>query len=171
MRVRPYLTDTSPTGAAWVRGPSKLLGSGLGVGIIAAMLYMATMYFIPPNRDMEQYGQLAKMAVTPGIQQMTWVCILLVSPFFEELLFRGVLYGGFRHSYGPVWAAVLTTGIFWVLHLQEMIHYWPSMILILGVAVLALWFRVRTATIGPAVALHLGYNATLGAVMVLSTRA
>jgi len=94
---------------------------------------------------------------------------LLVAPVVEELLFRGVVYGGYRSSYGPVRAALLTTTVFWLLHLTEMIYFWPSMIGVAGLAIAALWFRLRSAAIGPAVAVHFGYNAVLAVAIISST--
>ena len=84
--------------------------------------------------------------------------MLLFSPLIEECLFRGILYGGYRRSFGPLWAAVLSTGIFWVLHISEMIHYWPAMVAIALLALVALSQRLKFGAIGPAVAVHLGYN-------------
>jgi membrane protease YdiL (CAAX protease family) len=40
----------------------------------------------------------------------------LLAPFFEELVFRGVLYGGFRKRLGPLWATVLVTLLFAIAH-------------------------------------------------------
>ena len=94
--------------------------------------------------------------------QILWLIMVLVfAPFIEELLFRGVMYGGYRSSLGPVRAAILSTLIFWILHITEMIYFWPSMLGIGGLAMVALFFRLRSAAIGPAVAVHLGYNGLL----------
>jgi membrane protease YdiL (CAAX protease family) len=86
---------------------------------------------------------------------------LLLAPPIEELLFRGVAYGGYRRSFGPTLAAALSTSIFWVLHLTEMINNLPAALGVAAMALVALWFRLRGAAVGPAVAAHLGYNAAL----------
>src|SRR5207247_3722263 len=86
----------------------------------------------------------------------------------EELLFRGVLYGGYRRSFGPRGAALFTTFIFWLLHITESIHFLPAMLAIVMLALLALWFRLRSAAIGPAIAVHLGHTSMLALVVVLS---
>ena len=107
-------------------------------------------------------GPISRMASTPGISRSLWiVLVLLCAPPFEELLPRGVLYGGYRRSFGPVRAALLTTGIFVSLHFFEMIHFWPSIVGITGFALAALWIRLRSAAIGPAIAAHFAYNSVV----------
>src|SRR5689334_11800087 len=60
---------------------------------------------------------MTKMASTPGLSQIVWLIALLIAPAIEELLFRGVLYGGYRKSFGPLAAGTLTTFIFVLLHI------------------------------------------------------
>jgi len=47
------------------------------------------------------------------------------------------------------------------MHITEMIYFWPSAIGITGLALAALWMRLRSGAIGPAVAVHFGYNAVI----------
>jgi membrane protease YdiL (CAAX protease family) len=102
---------------------------------------------------------------------MFLIAALLLAPPFEEMLFRGVLYAGYRRSLGAGKAAFLTTTIFVVLHLTEALAYWPSIIAITAMALLALRMRLRSSAIGPAVALHFGYNLMMGLIVVWQTLA
>ena len=168
-RVRPALADTSPAGAAWVPGSLRGNVQGFGMGVVLACGYFGLSTLFPDGAEAASQGPLARMAVTPGLQQIVWSTVaLLFAPLIEECLFRGVLYGGFRRSFGPIWAAVLSTLIFWSLHLSEIFQFWPAMLAILGLALLALWNRLRCAALGPAVAVHVGYNGmmVLAAVLV-----
>lgn len=160
-RLKGELRDRTPTGAAWVVGPPKQLFLGFGAGVLLALGYCLFSILFPPSDDTAA-GPLAKMAVTPGPQQALWFSIALVfAPLIEECLFRGVMYGGYRRSLGPVWAAVLSTFLFWLLHLMEAFHFWPAMVGIMAMAIVALYYRLRHAAIGPAVAVHAGYNAVI----------
>jgi CAAX protease family protein len=117
---------------------------------------------LAPRAGDGESGPIATMAVTPGLSQWLWVAgVLVFAPLAEEPLFRGVLYAGFRNSFGAVWAAIGTTFLFVILHITEMIYFWPSAIGITGLALAALWLRLRSAAIGPAVAVHCGYNAMI----------
>jgi membrane protease YdiL (CAAX protease family) len=169
-RIRQPLKDTSPTGAAWVIGSRRSIIQGLVTGAIAGCCYCAFAIIFRHAKSDASIGPIAMMAVTPGLPQLLWfVLVLITAPVVEELLFRGVLYGGYRSSFGPVWATVLTTAIFWVMHLTEMIHFWPSMVGVAGLALVALWWRLRSAAIGPAVAVHFGYNAILAVAVLYAT--
>ena len=87
----------------------------------------------------------------------------------EELLFRGVLYGGYRQSLGPRKAAVLVTLIFCLLHVPEVLHLPVAMLGIAGLALTALWMRLRASAIGPAIAVHFSYNGVLAVLQLISS--
>jgi len=92
-----------------------------------------------------------------------------MAPPLEEMLFRGVLYGGYRKSFGPVRAAVFTTLLFVALHFPYYIHFAPAIIGITGGALALLWCRLHWNAIGPAVAAHIGYNSIVAFTMIYWT--
>ncbi len=164
------VSDAGPEGAAWRVGPGRRLAEGLGIGLLAGFLYLVFAGLLAPSGAPEHLGPIARMAQTPGVPQVSWLLLALaLAPVIEELLFRGILYGGYRHSFGPAWAAVVTTTIFVLLHLSEAIHFLPALLGITLLAVLALWFRLRSAAIGPAVAVHFGYNSMIALAAILGT--
>jgi membrane protease YdiL (CAAX protease family) len=164
---RQETRDRGPGGAAWVIGEGKHLISALIVGLLLACAFVALAPLLLSNPDESTLGPLAKMAHTPGLQRIAWLVVaVLLAPPIEELLFRGVMYGGIRRSWGPTWAAVLTTGLFVSLHIGEMLAYWPALISITGMAVAALWFRIKTRAIGPSIAVHLAYNSVLAVIFL-----
>jgi membrane protease YdiL (CAAX protease family) len=91
-----------------------------------------------------------------------WAILAIgVAPPTEELLFRGVLYAGFARSWGARAAAVVTTALFVALHAPEIRGYWPGWMVIASLGALALRARLRTGSLAPAIALHVGYNLAL----------
>jgi membrane protease YdiL (CAAX protease family) len=165
--VRTELWDRSPVGAAWAVGSWRQIAGGCSAGVLIAFTFVGVSA-IPLLRPTHfTPGPLARMASTPGLPQILWVVnALLLAPPIEELLFRGVAYGGYRRSFGPGIAAVLATVIFWLLHLTEMISNLPAALGVGTMALVSLWFRLRSSAVGPAVAAHLGYNALLVAVQL-----
>ena len=80
--------------------------------------------------------------------------LLFEAPLLEELLFRGVIFGGLTKIM-PVWGAILLSGfIFAVIHVNAatLIPLW-----FLGVAFA--WLYVRTGTILASMAVHFTFNA------------
>jgi len=118
----------------------------------------------------DSVGPLTRMAMTPGLAQWLWLAMaLILAPPIEELLFRGVLYGGYCKAIGAKGAAILTTCIFGVLHITEVIYSVLAALGILALAVAALWMRLRSGAIGPAVACHFAYNAVVAGSMLYLT--
>jgi membrane protease YdiL (CAAX protease family) len=151
--------EKSMTGAAWKIGPPKFMLLGLSVGVLIAVSYLFLSPLMSTPPDENAIGPFAKMATTPGLQQMLALFIaLILAPPVEELLFRGVMFGGFCRSFGATWAAILTTSLFVASHVTEAIHFWPAFLFIALMAVAALWLRLHTKAIGPSIALHLSYN-------------
>lgn len=168
--VRRELTDRSPTGAAWALGAPKDLAKGLGLGLIIAVGYLILLAPAAKHLTEKDLGPLSTMAVTKGFPQMAWIVVaVLLVPGPEELLFRGVMYGGYRRSFGPTIAAVLTTTIFVLLHITEWSHFPPAALAITGLALATLFMRLRSGAIGPAIALHLMYNSVIAINSVLYT--
>jgi len=110
-----------------------------------------------------------QLAFVPGLQQWIWLLAgLLFAPVAEELLFRGVLYGGYRRSFGKIAATLITTSTFVLLHLPDVIRFLPSIVALAALGLTAQWCRLRSSAIGPAIAVHIGYNVVLSLVIIWS---
>lgn len=167
-RVEQSLKDNSPTGAAWVRGSLKDIARGCGLGTLCAIVFLliASVPSFQPTHITP--GPLTRMGSTPGLPQIVWLILaLLLAPPIEELLFRGVLYAGYRQSLGPRRAAILVTFIFCLLHVPEVLHFPIAMLGIAGLALTALWVRLRARAIGAAIAVHFSYNGVLAVLQLL----
>ncbi len=164
--IREQLFDASPAGAAWIIGSPKRIVQGVGIGVFTGVCYAVAA--IP---WMGIFGPHRRAAATPVLLQSLMVFTALVlAPSAEEPLFRGLLYGGYRRSFGPLWAAVLTTVMFCILHVGQVVQFPPSIVATASMALAALWFRLRSAAIGPAIAVHFGHNATVLALLAISSR-
>jgi membrane protease YdiL (CAAX protease family) len=159
--VGQHLQDASVTGAAWTVCDRQGIFKGLGMGVIAAWCGIGMTAVI--HQHVPVHGaNPTSMAFSHGLSRLLWlVDMLCVAPITEELLFRGVLYGGYRRSFGPGLAAVVTTVVFVVLHGPQIAYFWPVAILLTGFAALQLWLRLRWASVGPPIATHFGFNAVM----------
>lgn len=157
--VKKSLRDNSSFGAAWFKGKFKMLLASFFLGACTALTYFVfSNILFPPSPD-ATVGPLAKMAGQRGIGTYTWVLIaLFMAPLIEELLFRGVLLGGFTQSFGIWWGVFISNLLFVAVHFSEAIHYWPAFIGIGLLAVVATRQRLISQAIGPAIAAHFGYN-------------
>ena len=167
--VKKSLRDNSPFGAAWIKGRPNVIPTSLFLGGCVALIYiLIPLLILPPEGG--KVGAFTRMAIHPGLGQLTWAAIaLLLAPFIEELLFRGVMLGGFNRSFGLWWGVVLTNFLFICVHFSEAVHYWPAFIGIGLLAAVATRQRLATQAIGPAMAAHFGYNLIIVAFVLLTT--
>lgn len=157
--IEGSVREIRPTSAAWVSGPKQKIGLGLITGIAVGGLWYVLLRALPFSRTIHDLSPILQARLGAGSFEMLFVLVsITVAPFSEELLYRGVLYGGYNESFGGAWATVLTTGLFVLGHLSLVIHH-PHVILgLTGLSLAALWCRLRWHAIGPAIAAHIGYN-------------
>jgi membrane protease YdiL (CAAX protease family) len=162
--VRDQLKDVSPTGAAWVLGKPKHLAIGLILGALVALICLIGFDRVVPTKPLPEGFNVDLVREMPAFRTLQLIMIVVVvvmAPLFEELLFRGVLLGGYRRSWGPVRGGALVTILFAAIHFPQVVLYWPSIITYLLMALAALWIRLKASAVGPAVMVHLAYNMTV----------
>lgn len=87
--------------------------------------------------------------------QRVWIVVGAVglAPFYEELLFRGLVWTGLEKSLGPIAAWVGTTVLFVVFHADPL-----HMAGVLFVGIWLGWIRMATGSVLPCIAAHLTNN-------------
>jgi len=164
------LKDASPYGAAWIAGRWSLIIKGLIIGVIIGIFDQSLIIITKPYVAYRNLDSFHRMAFSPGLEQTAYCVIsVLLAPIIEEMLFRGVLYGGYRRSFGPIWAAVIVSLLFVALHLHSYIHFAPNVVGVIVATLATLWCRLHWKAIGPAVAVHAGYNLMAVVLVVYKT--
>jgi membrane protease YdiL (CAAX protease family) len=158
--------DVARVDVGWLPASRRAAGlAGLsGLGLAAAYVTLAGLAHLRPDGA----GPLARAAEAGGTPRVLWAALALVAPPIEELMFRGVLYGGLARSWGKRAAAATTTLLFVALHGPEIGGFALGWVVIGALALLALRARVATGSLVPATAAHAGYN--LGLVLVAFAR-
>jgi len=74
---------------------------------------------------------------------------LIVAPFIEEYLFRGIILNGFLNRYSPAKAIIITTILFSVMHLNPMQYFVTFLLgLLLG------WYFYKTRNLLSCIIIH-----------------
>ena len=94
---------------------------------------------------------------------------ILVAPFMEEMIFRGILFAIFESQVGLRFAILITAILFGGLHVPEYWGAWNHMFLIFLVGLVFSLARGRSGSLAPSVFLHVGYNASMMLGLFLST--
>lgn len=111
------------------------------------------------SQDVLEYLSATSASGTVGVVHVTLIVLMaLIVPFVEELLFRGALLSALVQRAGTVWAVVISSLLFGLIHLPGLSFQWyavPGLILIgVGLAVLRLW----SGSLWPAVLAHATNN-------------
>jgi len=166
--AKDIVFENSLTGIALSWGTRFYLGLGLVFGaVLGAGVFLIGYYVFPVDIDPSKV-MLPEVGLSIGYTQFIWLAIvLLISPLVEEFVFRGVLFAAVTRSWNWPLAAIIVTLFFTLIHLPRTIYYPPATIAIIVLGVSTLGFRMLGNSLGPAVAVHFGYN--LSVVLVSNT--
>ncbi len=126
-------------------------------GILLALAVRHAPTLLP---DVETFP-LERLFSSPAAAYAVAGFAVLVAPFMEELIFRGVLFSVFERLVGLRFAIASTALLFAGLHVPEYWRAWNHVLLILLVGVVFSVARGLTGSLAPSVILHLAYNASL----------
>ena len=157
--LRPRAGGPAPAPAA-PAAIRRAAPAGILSGIAFLPVATATVLLQQWILSLSGRGMRAQALVTEGIGG-PWTSFLLVAaiavivaPLFEEVLFRGFLYSGLRAFLGPALSALLSAGLFAVIHGEP--DAYPVTFL-LGLCLADL--RGRTGGLSAPIAMHACYNA------------
>lgn len=86
---------------------------------------------------------------------MLFVAVGLLAPVFEELLFRGWLFGKLNESYGGILAVLVTSVLFTLIHMQ---YGWMIRITIMVLSLILGMIRLRTGSVLASMVVHIANN-------------
>lgn len=142
----------------------------LSIGIVVAYNFLAGWiqgFVADQTADEQIMIDLYRSAVWPPL---FWIAVVIFAPLFEEALFRGFLYEGFRRSrMGVVWTIVITSAGWALLHAAQYQLFNILTIFVLGLIMGVVRWKTKTiwspfimhATMNliAAISLHLAVNA------------
>ncbi|MBZ5522085.1 MAG: CPBP family intramembrane metalloprotease [Acidobacteriia bacterium] len=94
---------------------------------------------------------------------------ILLAPPAEELFFRGFLYPALARRGGAVTSVILTASGFALLHAGQLAHAWVPLLVIFTVGIVCTTVRAITKSVASSVIVHMAYNSTIFAGLLLST--
>ena len=124
-------------------------------------------FFLPPPPDFQIPFQIFQLAGVPGLTALA-ILALVMAPWLEEALFRGVLFPALRRKYAFFPSALIVTILFTGLHGSQTGDYWPGLLGIAACGYILAWLRETTCSLWPPIMFHTGFNATAFAAMVAS---
>ncbi len=144
-------------------GLGRVLGfSDIGLALAGVVVYLlitlVTQYglqFVPGFNGSETQNLGISTRLYGSELLMAYVVLVILTPIFEELLFRGMLYAELRKSRMNQWVvAVVVSVLFGAAHGQ-----WNVGMDVFCLSMVACYLREMTGTIWPGIVLHILKNA------------
>ncbi|MDX1765677.1 MAG: CPBP family intramembrane glutamic endopeptidase [Candidatus Saccharimonadales bacterium] len=126
-----------------------------GIYVLATILALSVATFFINETTLEEEQVTGFEAAASNLEQfLVFIGLVLVVPFIEELLFRGFVFKGFLSRMPWIWAAIFSSALFGLAHLQINVA-----IDTFALGMVAAWLVYRTRNIWPAILLHAAKNA------------
>jgi CAAX protease family protein len=133
-----------------------------GVIVYFSLAALGAVLPIPKHLPIERFFETAREATIMSVFAVS------LAPLMEELFFRGLLYPVLARRLGVGTSIFLTAAAFGLLHGAQLKYSWAVLIIFLvGVVLTAV--RAVTKSVAASFLLHVGYNATLTALMLAAT--
>jgi membrane protease YdiL (CAAX protease family) len=158
------LTDGSAAGIGWRAAPLEAYAAAFACLLVAGAAGAAVQHFLPPGKNASNLFEQIFGPQTWKIAVL-FVIAAIVAPFLEELVFRGGMIAALSPRLGAFWAAAVTCVVFTGCHAEEFLTYHPGLLVILVIAVLLAWLRLKYRSIRPGIFLHVLFNG-MGVVMM-----
>jgi membrane protease YdiL (CAAX protease family) len=131
----------------------------VGIGLANQWLQSA----LGNETDLQNYLRLFLADDAARRSPLVWALMVLVLPLYEELLFRGALYGGLRRMFHPALAVVIGGLLFGAAHGEFSVALLPTSALGMMLCVL----YERTASLATPVMFHAAQNCLVLALLSL----
>jgi len=157
-----YLRRLGPANAtalAWRPAPPGAYAAATACGLAIIAIVLTMFHFIPPDASKLADLPMAKLFTGSAIAVLPVLVVAgLLGPVLEEIVFRGIAFGGIATRLGPVWAGVITSVIFIVAHYPEKKYYLPGFFDVGLFALAAVLLRLKFGSIRPGIWMHILYN-------------
>ncbi len=154
MRLVYWRSHTVGVPRVWASGLPSALVWGLACGIAAAL---AGFLYIEIAVALNLFPGLRHASLLTSRDAALWLAAIAIfaAPIFEEFIFRGLIFGGLRRSFGFIPAALASAAIFAIVHPP------PSVIPVFLMGLAAAYAYERTGMLAAPMTVHAIYNAAV----------
>lgn len=142
----------------WPRNAWKTFGLGkpIHIPLLIAALGMVSiaeyaLVFFSPETEVDPTDYMEYTHVDFIYMFQVLFTSVVLAPVFEEIVFRGFLFQGLREKIGTLWAGMVSTVLFALIHTQYDFWGWISVGITGAAAAFLVW---RTGSIITSIALH-----------------
>jgi uncharacterized protein len=138
----------------------------LAWGVLLALAVRFGAHFLPEPPELP----IDKMLRTPFDAWLMTAFGVLIAPFVEEVLFRGLLFPALARRTGALFSLVVTSTFFGVIHAQQLAGAWIQVTCIVLVGTVLTVVRWRFRSLASSTLVHVGYNGALFVALFVETQ-
>lgn len=138
----------------------------LVAGVLLAVAVQVVSHLLPTPPQLP----IDKLMRTPLDAWLLSTFGVLIAPFVEEVLFRGMLFPALARRIGALLSLLATSALFGAIHAQQLAGAWVQVTLIVLVGVILTAIRWRYHSLACSTLAHVAYNATLFIALFVQTR-
>ena len=135
-------------------------------GMLLAISVEIISHFLPTPPELP----IDKMMRGASDAWMLSVFGVLIAPFVEEVLFRGMLFPALCRRASAGVSLVATSVLFGAVHAQQLAGAWVQVAIIVVVGMILTAIRWRYHSLASSTLVHVGYNGTLFVALFVQTR-
>jgi len=139
-----------------------LMGWGIQV-FLMGVLFVLARWHVPVTTDTQGLVRASASFSNAGAIGGFVLTTVVLAPWLEEWLFRGVLYNALITAGCSLWSTLLATAVvFGFMHVVGDPLTWPTLSIVVPIALLGLvlaWIRHRVGHLRWGMGLHAGFNA------------
>lgn len=139
----------------------------LAFGVLLAIIVQLASHWLPTPPELP-IDKLMRTSLDAWLMSVFGV---LIAPFVEEVLFRGMLFPALARRTGVLFSLIITSALFGATHAQQLAGAWVQITLIMLVGALLTAVRWRYHSLASSTLVHMGYNGTLFAAIFVQTHA
>lgn len=144
----------------------KFSASWLGKGYFAAVLIVLavnlTSSALSGHSPQSENPVLRLFVDAPSWKiALLGLLVVFIGPFFEEIVFRGWLYGGLQKEWGDTPALLLSSGLFALIHGDA-----PGLPALFALGMVFGWVYRRSGSLWASILVHAFWNATTFALLI-----
>ena len=157
------LVDLGARGIGFIEASKWILG-GLGIFILFNIIF--ALFLSGGGTDLPGFDQQKPFMPLFGSEPLDLtiaiVVLVFIAPVVEELVFRGFVLQTFLAKFKPVYATLISAGIFSAVHFE-----FQSVGIIFALALILNWIFMRSKSLWPCIGFHMLNNALVFLVEIL----
>ena len=160
--IRGYYELRTSDAGKHVLGIVSVSSIQVMLSVFAGFLLAASVSFLElrlPSRSATGSSMIDIYITSGASLRYSWlVAGIVVAPFVEELLFRGVVFSIISSHFNIIVGAIASVILFMLIHLPQVAHGWTSALAIFALGSTCALIRVQGMSLWMAVIVHASYN-------------